>query len=94
MFLRKINWSEGFPNMVLSTECSEAVNARYTFQPLWVSDNTLKEGELFIDSVGVEDGDMNDKFRFFEISMRKAIWLKLLPRLKSHAPVFLCFLKV
>ena len=38
--------SEGFPNMVLSTETfnqsvrteySEAVNARYTFQPLWVS---------------------------------------------------------
>ena len=38
---------EGFPNMVLSTETfnqsvrteySEAVNARYTFQPLWVSD--------------------------------------------------------
>ena len=25
--------------MVLSTEYSEAVNARYTFQPLWVSDN-------------------------------------------------------
>ena len=23
--------------MVLSTEYSEAVNARYTFQPLWVS---------------------------------------------------------
>ena len=37
MFLREINWSEGFPNMVLSTEYSEAVNARYTFQPLWVS---------------------------------------------------------
>ena len=40
------NKSEGFPYMVLSTErfnqsvCteySEAVNARYTFQPLWVS---------------------------------------------------------
>ena len=31
------DWSEGFPNMVLSTEYSEAVNARYTFQPLWVS---------------------------------------------------------
>ena len=28
------DWSEGFPNMVLSTEYSEAVNARYTFQPL------------------------------------------------------------
>ena len=27
-------WSEGFPNMVLSTEYSEAVTARYTFQPL------------------------------------------------------------
>ena len=27
------DWSEGFPNMVLSTEYSEAVNARYTFQP-------------------------------------------------------------
>ena len=38
MFSREINWSEGFPNMVLSTEYSEAVNARYTFQPLWVSD--------------------------------------------------------
>ena len=34
---RAIKWSEGFPNMVLSTEYSEAVNARYTFQPLWVS---------------------------------------------------------
>ena len=42
------NNSEGFPNMVLSTETlnqsvrteySEAVNARYTFQPLWVSDS-------------------------------------------------------
>ena len=40
------NKSEGFPNMVLSTETfnqsvrteySEAVNARYTFHPLWVS---------------------------------------------------------
>ena len=40
------NTSEGFPNMLLSTETfnqsvrteySEAVNARYTFQPLWVS---------------------------------------------------------
>ena len=28
------DWSEGFPNMVLSTEYSEAVNAHYTFQPL------------------------------------------------------------
>ena len=39
MFSHKINWSEGFPNniMVLSTEYSEAVNARYMFQPLWVS---------------------------------------------------------
>ena len=43
------NKSEGFPNMVLSTETfnqsvrteySEAVNARYTFQPLWVSGAT------------------------------------------------------
>ena len=41
------NKSEGFPNMVRSTETfnqsvrteySEAVNARYMFQPLWVSD--------------------------------------------------------
>ena len=41
------NKSKGFPNMVLSTETfnqsvrteySEAVNTRYTFQPLWVSD--------------------------------------------------------
>ena len=31
------DWSEGFLNMVLSTEYSEAVNTRYTFQPLWVS---------------------------------------------------------
>ena len=44
------NKSLGFPNMVLSTErfnqsvrteYSEAVNARYTFQPLWVSDEKL-----------------------------------------------------
>ena len=28
------DWSEEFPNMVLSTEYLEAVNARYTFQPL------------------------------------------------------------
>ena len=43
------NKSEGFPNMVLSTETfnqsvrteySEPVNARYTIQPLWVSDPT------------------------------------------------------
>ena len=40
------NKSEGFPNMVLSTETfnqsvrteySEAVNVHHTFQPLWVS---------------------------------------------------------
>ena len=40
------NKSEGFPNMGLSIETfnqsvcaqySDAVNARYTFQPLWVS---------------------------------------------------------
>ena len=42
MFSREINWSEGFPNMVLSTEYSKAVNARYTFQPLWVSDITYE----------------------------------------------------
>ena len=41
-FSREINWSEGFPNMVLSTEYSEAVNARYTFQPLWVSGIVLR----------------------------------------------------
>ena len=49
------NKSEGFPNMVLSTETfnqsvrteySEAVNARYTFHPLWVSGHTLKRGRL------------------------------------------------
>ena len=43
------NKSEGFPNMVLSTETfnqsvlteySEADDAHYTFQPLWVSDVT------------------------------------------------------
>ena len=43
------NKSEGFPNMVLSTETfnqsvrtenSEAVNVPYTFQPLWVSGNS------------------------------------------------------
>ena len=34
------DWNVGFPNMVLSTEYSEAVNARYTFQPLRVSGNT------------------------------------------------------
>ena len=28
------DWSGGFPNMVLSTEYSEAVNPRYSFQPL------------------------------------------------------------
>ena len=45
------NKSEGFPNMVLNTETfnqsvrteySEAVNARYTFQPLWVSGGNYK----------------------------------------------------
>ena len=50
------NKSEGFPNMVLSTETfnqsvrteySEAVNARYTFKPYWVSDNNL-----FYDVIG------------------------------------------
>ena len=31
-----------FPNMVLSKiEYSNAVNARYTFNPLWVSDSVL-----------------------------------------------------
>ena len=49
------NKSEGFPNTVLSTETfnqsvrteySEAVNARYTFQPLWVSDNTDSDFEI------------------------------------------------
>ena len=48
------NKSEGFPNMVLSTETfnqsvrteySEAVNVRYTFQPLWVS--AYAYGSLF-----------------------------------------------
>ena len=50
------NKSEGFSNiMVLSTETfnqsvrteySEAVNARYTFQPLWVSGSTdIRERE-------------------------------------------------
>ena len=37
LFTRGKDWSERFPNMVLSTEYSEAVNARCTFQPLWVS---------------------------------------------------------
>ena len=49
------NKSEGFPNMVLSTETfnqsvrteySEAVNVRYTFQPLWVSGIT--EWSIFV----------------------------------------------
>ena len=49
------NKSKGFPNMVLSTETfnqsvrteySEAVNARYTFEPLWVSDDTYIIGSL------------------------------------------------
>ena len=49
------NKSEGFPNMVLSTETfnqsvraeySEAVNARYTFQPLWVSAGAHQEEPL------------------------------------------------
>ena len=48
------NNSEGFPNMVLRTETfnqsvrteySEAVNARYTFKPLWVSDFMYRIGE-------------------------------------------------
>ena len=43
MFSREINWSEGFPNMVLSTEYSEAVNARYTFQSLRVSVETQSD---------------------------------------------------
>ena len=51
------NKSEGFPNMVLSTETfnqslrteySEAVNARYTFQPLWVSDTMDKHITIWI----------------------------------------------
>ena len=33
----KLTGARGFQIMVLSTEYSEAVNARYTFQPLWVS---------------------------------------------------------
>ena len=37
------DWSEGFPNIVLSTEYSEAVNARYTFQPLRVSAITYNQ---------------------------------------------------
>ena len=45
-FVREINCSEGFPNMVLSTEYSEAVNARYTFQPLWVSDNIAQKDDF------------------------------------------------
>ena len=40
MFTFIKDWSEGFPNMVLSTEYSEAVNTRYTFQPLRVSGNS------------------------------------------------------
>ena len=40
------DWSEGFPNMVLSTEYSEAVNGRYTFQPLWVSGKMYRQYEV------------------------------------------------
>ena len=50
------NKSERFPNTVLSTETfnqsvcteySEAVNARYTFQPLWVSGSCYKHVPLY-----------------------------------------------
>ena len=56
------NKTKGFPNMVLSTETfnqsvrteySEAVNARYTFQPLWVSGfkyNKLNSARILIGS--------------------------------------------
>ena len=52
------NKSEGFPNMVLSTETfnqsvrteySKAVNARYTFQLLWVS-GCNQRGACFLPS--------------------------------------------
>ena len=64
------NKSEGFPNMVLSnetfnqsvrTEYSEAVNARYTFQPLWVSaitEQTHNNVDLFVAYNKVFDDDV------------------------------------
>ena len=54
------NKSEGFPNMVPSTETfnqsvrteySEAVIARYTFQPLWVSGITSFNYQIFLEPV-------------------------------------------
>ena len=54
MFSCEINWSEGFPNMVHSTEYSEAVNARYTFQPLWVS--TTTDGAIGDFTTTISDG--------------------------------------
>ena len=50
MFSSEINWSEGFPNMVLSTEYSEAVNARYTFNPygFLINNNTIIEIVHFV----------------------------------------------
>ena len=51
------NKSNGFPNMVLSTETfnqsvrtiySEAVNTYYTFQPLWVSGSNKKTVSIIL----------------------------------------------
>ena len=55
MQYHQINWSEGFPNMVLSTEYSEAVNARYTFQPLWVSAYTQVTRDFNVKLVATEE---------------------------------------
>ena len=63
------NKSEGFPNMVLSTETfnqsvrteySEAVSARYTFQPLWVS--------VIIHQTHYEKSDWSRAFNQFTIA--------------------------
>ena len=49
--------SEGFPNMVLSTKYSEAVNAHYTFQP-WVSDSNQCFSCVTLHSSGVDRGKL------------------------------------
>ena len=71
------NKSEGFPNMVLSTETfnqsvrteySKAVNARYTFQLLWVSGTTVLRNNSPVVPLqgGSKSGHLNETYSTFQ----------------------------
>ena len=81
------DWSEGFPNMVLSTEYSEAVNARYTFQPLWVSaeinqllsaDFCLERKHIhqYLDIAAMMPFSWQDHLKILKYSNKTFVWIK------------------